>query len=277
LTVAAVLLVKNEQDIIFRTVSHFLGNVDEVIVQDNLSTDGTTEILASLAAEYPQIIHILDDDPQHYQSRKMTALARVAYERGHRWVIPSDADEIWLAPEGRTLRDWLAVVGGENQFVKAAIYNHVCSGLDDPTDPDPVRRIEWRKALPLDIRWGKVACRCREDLVIHNGSHSASTEAPGITTYGLEIRHFPYRSAQQFVTKAVTCYQGLLAAVEEDEGTGAHCRAYGQAIEEGGEEAGHAWFYDAFYAEDPYEDDTLVHGPAPELPTPLNIRPVTRA
>lgn len=269
MSVCAVMLVKDEIDIVERVVRHFLGQVDEVIVQDNLSTDGTTEVLATLAAEFSNVDHRLDSDPQHYQSRKMTALARRAYDRGHRWVIPCDGDEIWVAPEGRSLRDWLAAVGGETQFVKAAIYNHVCSGHDDASDPDPVRRIRWKKRVPLDMRWGKVACRCRPDLVIANGSHSASTTGLGTTGYGLEIRHFPYRSAEQFVKKAVNCYTGLLAATEEDEGTGAHCRAYGRAIEEGGVEAGHAWFYDAFYADDPAEDDSLVYDPAPAISEPL--------
>jgi glycosyltransferase involved in cell wall biosynthesis len=294
MSVCAVLLVKDEADTIEHVVRHFLAHVDQVIVQDNDSHDGTTEIIAEVARGNPEVRHVMDYDLQHYQSRKMTALALQAFELGHRWVIPCDGDELWYAPEGRTLRDWLAAVGGETQFVKAAIYNHVCTSHDrleecpggcggvgwyteqdasgEPeqvqcecmgnVEPNPFKRIGWRKRVPLDIRWGKVACRCRPDLRIANGSHEAYTTGTGTTGFGLEIRHFPYRSAEQFVRKAVTCYQGLLNATEESEGTGAHCRAYGKAIEEGGPEAGYAWFRDAFFSEDPEGDDSLVYDPA---------------
>jgi len=247
-----------------RTLRHLLLHVDEILLRDNNSTDGSSEIMVEFAREFSNVSVRLDPDPAHYQSRKMTELAHEAYRRGHRWVLPVDPDEIWYAPEGRTIRDWLAVVGGETQLVKAAIFNHVCSALDDAGDPDPVRRIGWRKRVPLDRRWGKVACRCRPDLSLANGNHDAFTHGIGTTGDGLLIRHYPYRSPDQFVKKALSCYHGLLAATDESEGTGAHCRAYGQAIEEGGVEAGYAWFMDAFWAEDPELDDSLVYDPFPD-------------
>lgn len=263
MSVAAILLVKDEVDVLDHTLKHLLGHVDEILLRDNNSTDGSGELMREYAREHSNVLLELDPDPAHYQSRKMTALAQWAFQRGHRWALPIDPDEIWYAPEGRPISDWLAVVGGEIQFVKAAIFNHVCSGLDDPHDPDPVRRIQWRKRVPLDRRWGKVACRTRPDLVIANGNHEGHTQGIGVTGDGLEIRHFPYRSKEQFVKKALSCYRGLLAAKEESEGTGAHCRAYGRAIEEGGVEAGYAWFRDAFWVEDPHADDSLVYDPAP--------------
>lgn len=43
--VCAVMLVKDESDIIETTIRHLLWHVDEVIVADNMSTDGTYDIL----------------------------------------------------------------------------------------------------------------------------------------------------------------------------------------------------------------------------------------
>lgn len=258
MTVCAVLLVKNEADIIGHTLGHLLNHVDDVIVQDNGSTDGTSEIIQTFPVTYQY-----DPEVAHYQSVKMTALALQAFELGHRWVLPVDADEIWYAPEGRMIRDWLDGNGREIQFVKAQLYNHVATAKDDPETLDPVRRIGYRQRTPLDMRWGKVACRCRPDLWIDNGNHSARTQGVGTTAYGLEIRHFPYRSPEQFVAKALNGYEGLKAATLEDEGTGAHTRAYGQAIEEGGVEAGYAWFMDAFFSQDPDGDDSLIYDAAP--------------
>lgn len=263
-SVAAVLLVKDEADILPRQLRHLLGHVDEVILWDNLSSDGSSDVMQDFAREHSDVVsYKVDSDPRHYQSRKMTALALEAFEKGHRWVLPIDPDEIWYAPEGRTLRDWLDGVGRETQFVKAAIYNHVATALDNPKDLDPVDRIRWRQRVHLDIRWGKVACRCRPDLRISNGNHDANTSGVGTVGYGLTIRHFPYRSAEQFVRKSLSCYHGLLQATQETEGTGAHVRAYGKMIEEHGVEAGYDWFNDAFFSTDPEADDSLVYDPAP--------------
>lgn len=303
MSVAAVMLVKDEADIIETTVRHLLANVDSVYVWDNLSTDGTLEILSELALEHPGRLEAgSDDEVGYYQDRKTTNLAQYALRAGHRWVIPCDADEIWLADDGRRLADWFAGLSRETQFVKAAIYNHVATALDRPeercpvcngmgrlaatyaeltldspycptcdatggspngqAEANPVRRIGWRQRQPLDIRWGKVACKLRPDLQIHMGNHSATTSGTGTTGGGLQIRHFPYRSADHFVRKAINGYAAYRATTM-DESTGAHWRVYGRAIEEGGPEAGHAWFYDAFWSANPAADDTLVHDPCP--------------
>lgn len=276
------MLVKDEVDVAAHTIRHLLENdVSEVIVADNLSTDGTYDLLVELAGADDRVIVRTDEERGYYQAEKTTRLAREALDRGHRWVIPCDADEIWVAPEGRTLRDWLDSVGRETQIVKAAIYNYVASAHDVESrcercelfggppecadcerDPNPFSRIRYRQRVALDIRWGKVACRTRPDLEIEQGNHGARTRGTGTTGYGLEIRHFPYRSADHFVRKAINGYAAYRAS-DLDEGIGAHWRAYGQAIEEGGEEAGHAWFYDAFFSSDPSADDSLVYDPAP--------------
>lgn len=262
MSTCAVMLVKDEADIIETTIRHLAAHVDEILVADNLSTDGTPEIIGALADEGLPVRLSVDEEPAYYQAQKTTALAQRALELGHRWVIPCDADEIWYAPEGRTLRDWLDAIGREHQFVKAAIYNHVATVDDDDDTPDPVARIQWRQRVPLDIRWGKVACRLRPDLEIHQGNHSASTTAVGATGHGLELRHFPYRSAEQFIRKAINGYAAY-KATDLDESIGQHWRVYGRTIEEHGEEAGRSWFYDAFWSSDPHGDDSLVHDPAP--------------
>ena len=50
MTVVAVTMVRDEEDVIRSTVAHMLDEVDAVIVADNLSTDRTREILDDLLA-----------------------------------------------------------------------------------------------------------------------------------------------------------------------------------------------------------------------------------
>src|SRR5262245_51477569 len=89
-------MVKDEADIIGFTVARMFGQVDEIIIADNGSTDGTRELLEQLP------VQLVDDpDPAYYQSRKMTDLAARAAAAGAEWVIPFDADEVWYSPFGR--------------------------------------------------------------------------------------------------------------------------------------------------------------------------------
>lgn len=263
MSVCAGMLVKDEADIIETTIRHLLTQVDEVVVCDNLSTDGTGEILLRLRDELGILVQA-DEEVGYYQDRKTTQLALDARLRGHGWFVPVDADELWIAGDGRRIADFLNGVPRDAMFVKAAILNHVATARDPQDEPNPVRRLGWRQHQPLAYQWWKVACRCRPDLEIAMGNHSARTHGPGREETGLEIRHFPYRSAAQFVRKAENGLAAYRAAPERMEaGFGAHWKSYGETVEEHGPEAGEAWFYEAFFSHDPEADDSLVYDPAP--------------
>src|SRR5688572_466349 len=95
-------MVRDEADIIEWTVLHMLGQCDQVIVTDNGSTVGTREILDALV--YLGNLTIIEDpEPAYYQAHKMTGLAHRAREMGATWVVPFDADELWLSRDGRAL------------------------------------------------------------------------------------------------------------------------------------------------------------------------------
>lgn len=256
MTVAAVMLVKDEADIIEAVVRHLATQVDEVIVADNLSTDGTQALLAELAGELPNVSWQLDREVGYYQSRKTTALALDAYGRGHRWVIPCDADEVWYAPDMRPLREFLGGVAPDIQIVSADLYNHLPSALDDPEILNPVARIGWRQrahgALP------KVACRLRPDLVIHAGNHSASTSGTALAVPGLVIRHFSWRSREQYLHK-IRVGEAAYAATDLPENIGAHWRMWQAANDDAILEHFDTWFRSA----DPHADSTLIYDPAP--------------
>ena len=81
----------------------------------------------------------------------------------------------------------------------------------------------------------KVACRTRSDLVIHQGSHGATYNGGPTSLPGLIVRHYPYRSAAQFVSKVrngAAAYASTDLPVTE----GQHWRQYGQLLEAHGAE-----------------------------------------
>lgn len=228
--VFAVSMVRDEADIIGVTVRNLQAQVDHVIVADNGSTDGTREILHGLGVE-------VIDDPErgYYQSAKMTALAHLARERGAEWVVPFDADELWYSPHGE-IRDVLADLPETCAVVGADLYDHVCTAVD-PDEPDPVARIGWRRRGALALP--KVAVRARPDLTITQGNHGARYSIdPAVLRDGtLVVRHFPYRSAEQFVRKVRNGAEAYRAATGLPADAGAHWRQWGAILDEHGEDA----------------------------------------
>ena len=248
-----VCMVKDELDVVEGTVRHMADEVDHVIVADNGSTDGTREVLEELAAVLP--LTVLDDpDPAYYQSHKMTRLATRAAGAGATWVVPFDADEVWVA--STRIADLLATT--EACVASAALFNHLCTAVD-PVADHPYRSMVWRQrdAAPLP----KVAFRWERGAVIHQGNHGVTLPSGGRVEQLLEVRHFPYRSAAQFVSKARNGAAAYRAA-DLPENQGAHWRAYGDLLDRYGEEALEDVFREHFWYLSP-TDSGLINDPAP--------------
>lgn len=261
MTTFAVSMVKDEADVIEGTLRHMASEVDHLIVADNGSTDGTRETLHRLTQELSlRVLH--DDERAYYQSRKMTDLAGVAHAAGATWVVPFDADEIWWHPAGR-IADVLASVAELHPTVNVAfaeLRNHWCTALD-VDDPDPFRSMVWRQrdAAPL----GKVAVKWEPGTVIHQGNHGADVPSGRVDLTALNVGHFPYRSADQFVRKALNGAAAYQAA-DLPADMGAHWRAYGRLHDTYGREALEQVFRDHFWHLSPI-DAGMVNEPAPYL------------
>lgn len=254
-------MVRNEEDIIAQTVRHMAYHCDHLVIADNASTDGTREILDSLATRLP-ITVIADDDPAYYQSRKMTKLAEIAASISAEWndplpwIVPFDADELWNLWDdpSRSMRDVLPLQTVD--IAQAALFDYRTTALD-PAGTDPIQTIQWCTAEPAKLP--KVAFRWQPGSQIHQGNHGVTLPDWGSTAAILRVNHFPYRSAQQFVAKAV---QGAAAyqATDLPEEFGAHWRAYGRLYEAFGPQALESVFRQYFWAFSP-TDMELVHQP----------------
>lgn len=212
----AIAMVRDEADVIERTLRHLAGQgVDQILVVDNGSTDGTRDILAALSDELP--LEVGDDRMVAYeQSAKMTYLADIARESGARWIVPFDADELWFGTEG-TIAESITATW------------------------TPILKTEMLNAFPLaeeEGRWGldptfqthrKVAFRSFPGAILEMGNHEV--KRPGTVGPGLGIVHLPWRSFEHFARKT---RQGAdaLARSATPIGYGRHWRELGALDEE---------------------------------------------
>ncbi len=231
----AIAMVRDEVDIIQWTVTHMLEQCDAVIVADNGSVDGTREKLDELAQGGNLIVRE-DREVGYYQSQKMTALALQAAEMGATWVVPFDADELWLSRDGRPLSRLLDDLPNDILIARADLWDHVATGLDEH-HPNPIRAMSYRRAHPAPLP--KVAVRPLPGLTIAQGNHSASyatRDLPGTVTHLLTIRHYPYRTVEQTIGKVRNGAQAY-AATDLPADQGGHWRGWGRILHHHGEDA----------------------------------------
>lgn len=250
MTVAAVLLVKDELDIVEFTLRHLAGQVDEIIVSDNGSTDGTRELLDELY-RHGVVAEVLDDPVAGYwQSVKVSALADLARERGHDWVLPVDADEMWVTePNERPIREHLLSLSPDVQACKARLF-HYLPTAQDPSEtvaPSPFRRIGWRLAEASSLP--KMAARLVSGLVIEAGNHSVKIDGawPRLVAGGLRVNHYSWRSPEQYARKIRNGARAY-AATDLPEDVGPHWRMWGDPEAPGLEASAAAHFRRYFWA-----------------------------
>lgn len=246
--VFGICMVKNEEDVIGHTINYFLTQeFDGFIIADNLSTDNTRNILNELAFKNSSIIVVNDNEVGYYQSRKMTGIANMAAEFGAEWIVPFDADELWYSTTGATVGSTLRLM--REDVAVAKVWDHIPQE-SDPNNPNPFKSIVHREREPE--LWPCVAYRYEIGSILLQGNHDVIRS--GERNFSdIEIRHFQYRSFDQFKRKLINGRKAYEATnLPETEGT--HWRRMGGLDDNG------LWFeWQKLINQD------LVYDPAPML------------
>jgi hypothetical protein len=183
--VVGVCMVRDEVDIIGLSVAHHLGECDAVLVIDNGSRDGTSEVLEKLGSI--RLVCIRDETPAFDEmgmQDRLQELAAVTF--GADWVVPFDADEFWHARSGRPLREVLPELGVDG--CTAVVYEHVAR------EGNAAAILDWRYACAWP--WPKSCLRRGHRLSLSVGHHEL--QGPGkVDREALMVRHLPWRSLTQ--------------------------------------------------------------------------------
>ena len=198
------LLARDEADVIDDHLRfHLNAGVDFVIATDNLSQDGTTEILESYARDGH--LHLISEDSKYLrQAEWTTRMARLAAtDYGADWVIHSDADEFWW-PRGESLKDVLESIPARYGIVRALLRHFV----PRPDGGSPFfERMTVRMSAQAPINDPRSLFRPNLK-VVHRGDPNVNVSigtqrlidsplAPLRGWYPIEFLHFPVRSLEQ--------------------------------------------------------------------------------
>ena len=97
---SACLMVKNEEAMLPRCLASIKNHVDEIIVVDTGSTDGTVEIAKSYGAKIYH--HPWENDFSKHRNQS------ISYARG-RWIFIIDADEECIVPLQQIMKNEIAL------------------------------------------------------------------------------------------------------------------------------------------------------------------------
>jgi hypothetical protein len=199
------LLVRDEIDIIRENIEfHLNTGVDYVIAMDNLSVDGTTEVLRGYEA-LGLLHYIPQTDDTYSQHRWVTQMAHLAASaHGADWVINNDADEFWFPNKGN-LKSALADVSGDVFAMYAPRVNFLPpqgAGESSFYERMLIREKSSFNALGFPLP-GKTCHRGRADITVDQGNHCVRRAGEVLAAGGLDatILHFPMRSYAQFANK----------------------------------------------------------------------------
>lgn len=208
---AMTVMVRDEADIIGAMLDHHLAQgVDVVIVTDNGSVDGTTDILQGYA---DRGLIELRHDPVHrkQQAPVVTQMARdAASQHGADWVINADADEFFVPVDrSLTLHEVFEQLDPAIQAFLVPVTNLTGpaaasgSGLGRLTyrdeRPEAALRATGLRAHPTAdaIHIGD------PEIDVIQGNHFVSLASRGVPPEALaiEVLHVPWRSWEQYRNK----------------------------------------------------------------------------
>jgi tetratricopeptide (TPR) repeat protein len=217
--VLGIAMVKNERSIIEAFVRHNIRFLEKLVVLDNGSIDGTSEILAELAVDFAALLVVQDERFGYTQSDIMTTMLH-QYQAAFRadFVIAIDADEFLDVADDTSFSAALSQIPASGFGLVPWCTYVVTPDFDPASGADQLKAMHWRRRQEIP-QYFKVIVRCdgkaANDLSLDQGNHMiralTGREIPGVVIQGLRLLHYPVRSREQIVAKTVVGWMAYLA------------------------------------------------------------------
>lgn len=225
------LLVRDEEDIIDWNLRYHLSRgVDHFVVTDNLSVDGTADILR----EYERqglVTYLYESDDDFSQDLWVTRMAELAQaELQPDWLLHCDADEFWWPEEATTLGHVFSAVPAKVPVVRVDRRSYLGPAAEDPRPF--FARMVLRELQPVNELGypppPKIAHRPLKEPYVHQGNHAVSDGGRKLRAKrlrGVSILHFPARTPAQLRNKILKGGAAYQRNARFDETVGSTWRA----------------------------------------------------
>lgn len=139
--VSVIMITYNQADYIRRAVESVLAQkvpfAYELLIGDDASTDGTADIVRSLAAAFPDRIRLIQQEKNLGASANVLSLLKQS--RGE-YLAFCEGDDYWLDDE--KLAKQTAFLDNHPEYIGCS---HACRVVDENGEPLPRQRISWLK------------------------------------------------------------------------------------------------------------------------------------
>jgi glycosyl transferase family 2 len=203
------MLVRDEEDILAASFDfHLSQGIDFFLVMDNLSVDGTRDIIESYVRS-GVALYLWEPGADYSQARWVTGMARTAASHyGADWVINSDADEFWLgAGPSESIKEGLERCPPQVLALTVPRSNCVPVDVDGAGFFAERMTLRERKSYNSDglALPPKVCHRGFEDVEVDQGNHCVRRAGVPLVAEpcSLRILHYPLRSYKQFENKII--------------------------------------------------------------------------
>lgn len=223
MSIAGIMLVRDEDDILAINLRHHLALVDHLFVIDNGSSDDTPRVLRSFARRFSQL-HWTTDTSPYLQSKLLTQLAHDAWKAGAGWVFSIDADEFWRTTADQSLRAVLEGVPSDVGALQVPVTHYVQARWVEKRHPRDLLTMTRRSPAPVgppemadqlvakrhtsyvEAAYApKLISRTSDQLSIGLGNHSAEgLVGPVVPTDSVACLHAPLRSFANLLHRAAT-------------------------------------------------------------------------
>lgn len=222
--IASITGAKNESDIIESFVRHNGRYIDDFYFVDD-SVDKTPDILQRLSAEGFNI-HKVNLDTRDYQhSKVMTSVTRfINAERKYDWIFYLDADEILYAPSKDAFLQML-VANAEHEIGVLKHLEFASNGRPFFESLNPLKECFNLRSIQSETKKIFIRGDQFDKVVIGPGQHDAFHPGGRVLNYfdsGMQLAHYPARSASQYVTRSIVIYTNLIAKLNKIPGEGNH-------------------------------------------------------